>query len=615
MSTIASQTAATLLRPFAAVTLQPANGAALAQVGVDLTQSGDAPAGAAWLIRAAILAPSAVDIALALAATLLRCAAYEDAAPWLSRALADHPGNPSLNVAIARVEFAHGRRERSWLRLGRAAALAPSSSEVWRTAASLARNAGFLARALRAARTGVTLNPSDADALVELGQVLHSLGNGEAAERSLLRALAFIDRPDILNLLVVVRTYCSSLTSLAAAIDRGRRGSHKVINRARNLPATLAKRPLRTGYVTSDLHEHPVGHTLISLIEEHDPDDFEVVCYSGVTCSDDLTRRAIVAANLYRPIIGLSDLQVAKQVQADKIDILIHVAARFSGNRPHLAALCAVPVQMSMYDLTSNGEEVIDGWLSDPDLHPANSAERFIEPVVHVPCLYQFEPLPELALESPPARRNGFITFGSANNPSKWSPATLALWAEILGHVDRSRLWLKFHSRTADSETRSLLLDRLRQHGINPDRVDFNDSKTDKASHLAALADVDIALDPYPFAGATATFEALWMGIPVVSINGDRTVGRTSAAFLKRVELFDLIASDPPAYVSAACMLAVNLDRLASLRQTLRSRLKDTLLLKRVPYVRSIESVYQSLWKAASSRYRQMSENVTWPRS
>ncbi len=588
----------------AAIVQSPTDAEGFLTYASQLADAGDPVDARAWVDRALAISPDAA-VCEGSAALALRTGDLAVAGRGLRRALASDPQHVSRHLALARVHQALARHA-AWLTEGRRAlGLASNSAEAWRIVALLMRRAGRLADALAAGRRAASLAPSDPGALAEAARAEHALGLSPDAGIRVERALACApDQVEHANLAVLVASYAGPPERLGAAVRRhaalvGRTRPHET-----KPQDPRSDRPLRVGYVSADLYDHPVGHNLIGLLEGHDRDRFDVFCYASVARPDDTTRRFRDASRTFRSVLGLGDAAVRDLVEVDRIDILVHVASRFSGNRPGLPAEGAAPVQLALFDLTSGGTDRIDATFVDADLHPEDSREYFAERVHRLPNLYLFDPPPAPDSSSLPSRRKGFVTFGSANNPAKWSAETLALWAAILTRIPTARLWLKFHDRTGDAETEAVMRRRLGEHGLPLERVDFGAGAVAKADHLGALAEtVDIALDPHPFGGATASFEALWMGLPVVTLAGDRMVGRTSAMLLRHVGLTDLVAASPDAYVDIACGLASDAGRLQDLRQTLRARLAASPLLDRAAYVSAVERAYREAWSAACERH------------
>jgi predicted O-linked N-acetylglucosamine transferase (SPINDLY family) len=230
-------------------------------------------------------------------------------------------------------------------------------------------------------------------------------------------------------------------------------------------------------------------------------------------------------------------------------------------------------------------------------LHPPDTPEPFTETLVRLPCFYLQRP----PAESPPiavkAPRRDFALFVSANNPAKLSPETIAVWARILASVPRSRLQLKYLEAFADPGTREYVGGAFRHHGIAADRLIFSYGRTARADHLNMIGAGDVALDPFPFNGSTTTFEALWMGLPVVSLAGSCFVGRVGASLLAAVGLNEFVAPDEAAYVRIATELANGEARLFALRAELRSRVAASPLCNAEDYARSVERAYREMWR------------------
>ena len=594
----------TIPSPLGTVALGPADAGSLGDLGMRLGYAGNARSGYSWLVRSVALEPHREDLCEAAAALSLRVAAWATALRLLRRCVALSPQRADLQIALARAEAA--RSPTSGVHaVRRAQTISPADAAIWRVAAALARQSGRLATARAAARIGVALLPSGADALAEAALASHGIGDPEAGEGLLARACTTApDRSDLVNQLALVRAYTAPLDRLfhavclhAAVVSRG------IAPIAATVRAPEPNRRLRIGYVSSDLRDHPIGHVLIGPLEAHDRDRFEVTIYCSAVRTDAMSEQFAACARR-RQVYGLDDRTVASLIRTDGIDVLVHVAARFSGNRPDLAAYRAAPVQLAIFDVTSSGHQAITATVTDADLHPLDSRERFIEPVIRIPTGVAYLRPPALAIA--PCREDGVVVFGSANNPAKWSAATLSLWSEVLAAVPSSRLWLKFHARTSDPPTRAALSARLAEHGLPLDRVDYDDTGTAKDFHLAALSKIDIVLDPLPFGGATASFEALWMGVPVVTLAGDRMMSRTSAMLLRHLGLEDLVARDRADYIAIASRLAGDLDRRRRLRAELRSLMECSGLLNATTFVRSLETIYRVTWAAACSRHQEL---------
>ena len=361
--------------------------------------------------------------------------------------------------------------------------------------------------------------------------------------------------------------------------------------------ATGTARRLRVGYVSSDLYSHPVGYNLLPIIEHHDRNAFEVLLYADVAKPDHVTRWYREHAT-WRVIDGRTDEDVARMIREDSIDILVLLAGRFDANRPLIATYRPAPIQVSFHDPATSGLDDMDYLIADRTLVPRRTTERFTERVVCLPTFYIHPPLTNVPPPTePPSARKGGITFGSFNKESKVGPDVVALWSRVLHAAPGSRLLLKHMATFSIPDVRSRYAALFREHGVGEERLIFPDeSEESRGHHLARYAQIDIALDPFPFTGSTTTFEALWMGVPVVTLLGERMVGRWSAAMLRKVGLAHLIARDESQYVEIARALAADPAALARLRRELRERVARSPLCAERARTRQLERLYRRMW-------------------
>jgi predicted O-linked N-acetylglucosamine transferase (SPINDLY family) len=260
-------------------------------------------------------------------------------------------------------------------------------------------------------------------------------------------------------------------------------------------------------------------------------------------------------------------------------------------------------VQVSFHDLATTALDEMDYWLTDDFLHPPGSKERFTEELHRLPVFYQWAPIEDAPpVGELPADQAGFVTFGSFNNPAKINEEVTALWAEVLKSVPDSRLLFKFANWYEQATLRGLMVERLTSSGVERERLMFQASRDTAAEHLARYAEVDIALDPFPFNGATTTYQALWMGVPVVSLAGESFVSRAAGSILHHAGVGELAVDTPGQYVARARDLAGDLAGLRTLRATLRERVAASPLCDAEPYARSVESAYRDMWRKWCAR-------------
>lgn len=465
------------------------------------------------------------------------------------------------------------------------------------------RGLGRIAQAVQSFQCALALEPGNAEACNNLGTEAQALGDYGEAVRYYRLALAL--RPDYATAhsnLLFCMNYDDEVDSDTLFAEYGRwEALHARPHYASIRPHRNDRNPdrrLRIGYLSADFIHHPIATNTIGLLERHDRAEVEITCYAEVSRPDRFTRRFQAAADRWRTTVGVSDDDVAELIRNDQIDILVSMAGHTAGNRLTVCARKPAPIQVSYGDLSTTGLSTMDYWLTDAVIHPADTRERFTEELVRLPMLVLHEPPADAPPVAPlPAGRTGRITFGSFNNPAKLTPAVLATWAQVLHAVPGARLVLGYMNVLDDDVHRRRLIERFAAHGIGAGSVETLGIAFERADHLARMADVDIALDPFPFNGCTSTFEALWMGLPVVTLAGRRWLGRMGTSFLSTAGMTEWIARDRPGYVATAVRLAGDIDALARIRAGLRQRIARSPLCDAPAYARSVEQAYRAVWR------------------
>ena len=538
------------------------------------------------------------DLALmpALAPALAELGRMTEAPAWLVRALVLDPTLVPALVNLGVFSCGAGDARGAVRALAQALALAPDEPSAWfNRGIALGRTPD----AATAYRRSLALAPAG-DAAAYLADVLREGDPLIAAIPFYRRALALAPAdPGLLESLAFCRNYDPEAAS-PEILRLNRRWAALVAGPPSPAHANRPDpgRRLRLGYLSADLYDHPVGRNLVGLLEHHHQGAFEVCLYDQRPADDAIARRIRASAALRRVTTGLDDAALAGTIRRDRIDLLVVLAGHTPFNRLSVAAFRPAPVQVAMHDFTTSGLAVFDAVLGDMTLMPEAGEEGFVEPVVRLPSFYLHEPLPEVPI---PARAalgsDGPLVLVSANNPAKLNDRVIDLWGRLLQRLPRARLLLKYRERFGDPEIRRRWLGRLARSAIGADRLLFHTGEEDLASHLAVIGGADLALDPFPFNGCTTTYEALWMGVPVVTLRGRRFVGRAGAAMLLPLGLADLAVDDEDAYVAAAVRLAADPGRRARLRSELRPRLKASALLDAAAHASAVEAVYRRLWQ------------------
>ncbi|MBE0530489.1 MAG: tetratricopeptide repeat protein [Rhodospirillales bacterium] len=467
---------------------------------------------------------------------------------------------------------------------------------------------GRLTDATTRFRQAVAADPSDATAWSGLGEVLLRSGRFEESMASHRRATELApENPGIQSSRLIALQYTPGVTAAALLPEH-----QSWDTRFGRVPAPVPtsrrdpERPLRVGFVSADFARHPVGFFVLKLLENHDSRAFIAIGYSVDRRPDAITKRLQAAADEWHEIPTTTDADLAERIRADGIDILFDMAGHTSQNRLFCFACKPAPIQITWAGYVgTTGLATMDYLLADRHHVPTGEEAHYSERVLRMPngyiCYAPPDDVPDVA--PLPAKTNGFVTFGCFNNPAKINDPLLDAWAEILERLPGSRLFLKYQE-VEDPITRQRVTERLEGHGIESTRLTF-EARSPHTELLAAYGRVDVALDTFPYSGGLTTCEALWMGVPVVTVTGATFAGRHSTSHLSNIGLTETIAIDIPGYVAAAVSLANDLDRLAELRATLRQRMATSPLCDGPRFARDFEAVMRGIWQTYCAEGRQ----------
>jgi len=597
-------------------------------MGVIRCQAGRADEGIKLIARAAQLAPEEATFLNNLGTGLTALKRHAQAVTAFSRALEIDPGYAAAHSNLGAPLKALGRLDEAATHYREGARLAPGNGEIRANLANVLLDLGDIDGAETAALEAVRLAPAYATGHNNLGTVLQRRGRYAEAEAAFRRAADL--RPDYAdalgNLGEVLKEMGRAPDAMAAyerawrlVPDEPEKGSNLLLAlcgldgetpdaiAARHFqwggsaaPAAPAHRPdaqgrLRVGYLSGDFRRHSVAYFLEPILTHHDKSAVEVFCYANQTHGDAVTERLRAHADHWRGVAGMNDAELAAQIRADGVDILVDLAGHTRGNRLGVFRLKPAPVQMTYlgYPATT-GLQAMDFRLTDPWADPEGLTEAF-----HAERLLRLErgflcyrpPDDAPAVSAPPAAENGFVTFGSFNNLSKLSGATVALWSEVLRAVPDARLKLKAKA-LGDAQVQGDVRRRFEAEGISPERLELLGWIT-ASSPLEAYHGVDIGLDTYPYHGTTTTLEALWMGVPVVTLAGDWHASRVGVSILARAKADDLIAANRADFVKIAAGLAGKPDVIAEYRKHLRGMLLRGGLLDGEAFTGALENAYR----------------------
>lgn len=353
---------------------------------------------------------------------------------------------------------------------------------------------------------------------------------------------------------------------------------------------------IKVGYLSGDLNFHPVGFFWEGVLQNHDRDRFEIHVFATTTVQDDITQRISRHTDFWHTIDGAAPEQIAAFINEQKIDILIELAGHGASNNLKVMALKPAPVLLvAGGHFGTSGLACLDGLITDSYQTPTGTDQYYTEPLIRLPDGYVCYRPPDYAPDvcATPALETGHITFGCFNNLAKLNAAVIDLWSKILHALPDSKLYLK---TTALKSTRAT--DRLTRlfadHDISPDRFNL-ESGSRHPDLLACYNKVDIALDPFPYNGGLTTLEALWMGVPVVTLVGDTFPGRHSLSHLSNCGLADLAMENKEAYLKKVLELTSNIKGLNDLRQSIRPKMQESPLLDHKTYTQNLEAAYLDL--------------------
>jgi predicted O-linked N-acetylglucosamine transferase (SPINDLY family) len=358
---------------------------------------------------------------------------------------------------------------------------------------------------------------------------------------------------------------------------------------------------LRVAVLSPDLRQHSCAYFLEPLVRHLPPAEFELYLYHDHFREDAVSERLRKHAAVWRNFLGKPPREVERTIRADAPDILVDLAGHTGmTNRLPLFARRLAPVQITYLGYPdTTGVPAMDYRFTDARADPPGDADRFAtEKLVRfAPTAWAYQPPAEAPDPREAARpRNTPPTFGSFSNLAKITDSTLALWARLLATAPEARLLLKGHGLD-EPDTKAAWLARLARAGLPADRLELVGRLADPAAHLALYRRVDVALDTFPYHGTTTTCEALWMGVPVVTVTGANHVARVGASLLTHCGLSELVASDEAGYIATAVALAGDPERLAGLRRTMRDRLNAAPLTDYKGFARSVEAAYRAMWR------------------
>jgi len=620
-----------------AIALKPDYATALSNLGATLQGLGRLDEAVASYNQSIALKPDFTEAHSNLGVTLQGLGRLDEAVASYNQSIALKPDLAEAHSNLGNTLLELGRLDEAETSCTKALALKPDLAEAHYNLGATLQELGRLEEAEASYIQAIVLKPDFPEAHSNFGATLQKMGRLDEAEASCMQAIAL--KPDFVaahnnlgNTLQELGRLEEALTSYNQAIELKIDSSEAYSNKylylnyiSSGCPLFIfeqhlefekqfgglrtepflspwsnlqAEKRLRIGYVSGDFRKHSVAYFFEPLLQHHNSNAVETFCYYNNAPIDEMTKSLMAASDHWRPIVGITDLDVANLIRNDKIDILVDLSGHTSKNRLLVFARKPAPIQVTWLGYpNTTGLSAIDYRFTDIIADPIGKADELhSESLVRLANGFQcYKGNKAVHSNSElPFKKRGHITFGSFNNLPKVTPEVIKAWSHILHAMPKSCLVLKAKQLKYNA---SHYLDCFKKEGITEDRITLHGHMPSTHDHLELYNTIDICLDPFPFNGATTTCEALWMGVPVITLSGDRHVGRVGASILTNVGLTDFIAQDIDGYIQLAVDMASNTSYLKDVSKGLRERMLRAPLCDGRSFASDVESAYQEMWR------------------
>jgi protein O-GlcNAc transferase len=545
------------------------------------------------------LAPMVAEFHLCHARALLERQRPDECAAAARRALALEPsalGHKLLASAYSRMWSESQAAEE----FAKALELSPGEAPLWSSLGIARLRSDDLEGAMAALRAAVDLDPNFVDGWLNLARAFAHHGATDEAVSLMRRARDLApDSPDLNSSLLF------ELNELPSAMPdevfgEHRRWGKRLIELVGSSITNHATDPdpdrrLRIGYVSGDFRRHPVAFFSAAMLTLYDRTRFEVACYFNGLYPDQTSWQIRSGVDRWVDIAGLTDDAVAALIREDRVDILVDLSGHTAGNRLSVFARRPAPIQVTYLGyvnttgLAAIDYRIADRWTDPPGESEHLYTERLLRPFASHVCYAPAAGSPDVT--DPPVKRNGYMTFGSFNRARKINSVVAELWSRVLRAVPGSRLVLR-----PGPSCKAPLLERFAAHGV-ADRVDIDDRRGTMNEYLAAYAEVDLVLDAFPWNGITTSCDALWMGVPLLTLEGREHRSRAGVSLLQNLRLPQLIARDQDDFVARAVALSADVEELGRLRLGLRDRMLASPVMDGAGFTRALEETYRAIWQ------------------
>ena len=529
---------------------------------------------------------------------------HSEACPLYERILAAVPDDLYVIYQLAGALEGAGELERAAAVCERGLALSPDQPGLLARRGGIARRRNQFVLALETYERLKALHPDYEYIDAMIADALALLGRGAEAAEAFDRALERApDNARIQSDRLFILNYFG-LLSRAELFEEHRKwgAAHEAILREQWRPHPQSRDPerkLRVGYVSPDLRRHAVAFFIEGVLRHHDHASFEIHAIDvSPFPEDEVTRRLRGFCDHWHRVGDRTDEELAEFIRDRAIDVLVDLSGHTAHNRLLVFARRPAPVQVTWFGyMNTTGLTAIDYRLTDAWLDPPDHSDAFYtESLVRIPAAACFQP----DRDSPPvgalpAQRNGYVTLASLNQWTKVTETTKDLWCRILRDVPTARLVVVARGGD-DPAVQASIAREFASRGVPATRLRISGFRP-LGAFLSLLTEIDFALDPFPYGGGTTTLHCAWMGVPMVTLQSDSELGRSTPGILNVLGLGALVASDVDAYHRIAVDLAADPDRLAEYRRELRPRFERSPMVDAVPLTRSVEAAFRSMWR------------------
>jgi predicted O-linked N-acetylglucosamine transferase (SPINDLY family) len=552
--------------------------------------------------KAIQLDPRDCEAHCSLGNALKKCGRLADAEASYREALRLAPSHADAHYNLANTLRSLGRVAEAEAHYREVLRGKPDFADAHNNLGNMLRSLGRLAEAEASYREALRIKPGYAEAHYNLGNALKDGGRSAEAQASYREALRI--KPDFVDAhstLLFSLNYAETLPPEATLAEAKRYGamiSTKAQPRFTSWAANPDPDTLRVGFVSGDLRNHPVGYFVEGLIPQLQRQNIELYAFPTMAAADELTCRIAPHFREWVPLHGMRDPDAARAIHARGIQVLIDLSGHTAHNRLPVFACRPAPVQVSWLGyFATTGVPEIDYFIGDPQMSPLSEAQHFTETLWNLPdtwlCLAP--PAQAVAITRLPATANGHVTFGCFGNLSKMNDVVVMVWASILRRVPNSLLFLK-SKPLAEAGVLADVRRRFAEQGIDHERLQL-EGRSPRSEYYAAYNRIDLVLDTFPYPGGTTSVDALWMGVPVLTLKGDRFLSHLGESIATNAGQSDWIAQSPDDYVAKAVAFASDLQGLAELRATLRERVLQTPLFDTDRFARAFAQALRGMWQ------------------